>query len=273
MKHSILPNSQLKITVITVVLNDKVGLEETINSVLIQTYKNLEYIVIDGNSNDGSVAVIKKYVDKITYWVSETDTGMYEAMNKGIRKMTGDYGLFMNAGDVFAENTVITDMVNEIIKFSTKKPIPIIYGDVAMYENGVYKELQNIYPWIPHQGALVSGELLRKYLFDESLRLYGDMDLWTRMRQNGDYKCYYIPILVCNFRLGGVGSNLNNLKSQYVDRVRYYVKHGFWVRLVLKTVVFVIQSLMLKLIPNQAVYCIEKMRKAKTFFRKLFIKM
>ena len=99
-------NRRLKslISIITVVFNDKYGLEETILSVLSQTSENIEYIIIDGGSNDGTVDVIKKYEKSIDKWISEPDNGIYDAMNKGIALASGGFINFMNAGDVYASN-------------------------------------------------------------------------------------------------------------------------------------------------------------------------
>lgn len=97
----------ISITIITVVYNDKEGLERTVNSVLSQTYKSLEYIIVDGGSTDGTLDVIRKYEDKINKWISEPDHGIYDAMNKGIRMASGKWLNFMNAGDVFANDDII----------------------------------------------------------------------------------------------------------------------------------------------------------------------
>ena len=91
--------TQLKISVVTVCYNAVDCIEETMLSVLDQTYPNIEYIVIDGGSSDGTADVIRKYADRLAYWVSEPDKGIYDAMNKGIVAATGDYINFMNAGD------------------------------------------------------------------------------------------------------------------------------------------------------------------------------
>ena len=90
-----------KISVITINYNNKSGLEKTIQSVISQTYFELEYIIIDGGSSDGSIDVIKKYENKIDYWISEQDKGIYNAMNKGIAQAHGEYCNFMNSGDCF----------------------------------------------------------------------------------------------------------------------------------------------------------------------------
>ena len=105
-------NKKPLISIITVVYNDIENIEETILSVLSQTYDNIEFIVIDGASNDGTVDVIKKYDKKIDYWISEKDGGIFDAMNKGIKLSKGDYINFMNSGDFFTS----PDLVNEVAK-------------------------------------------------------------------------------------------------------------------------------------------------------------
>ena len=91
---------QVLISVVTVSYNAVSTIEQTILSVINQTYPHIEYIIIDGGSTDGTVDVIKKYADKITYWVSEPDKGIYDAMNKGLRRVRGDWCVFMNSGDI-----------------------------------------------------------------------------------------------------------------------------------------------------------------------------
>lgn len=105
----------IKISVITVVYNDVQHIEETINSVINQTYDNVEYIVIDGGSTDGTVDVIKKYEDNINYWVSEPDKGIYDAMNKGILKSTGDILNLMNCGDFYFNNDILQVVAKEFL--------------------------------------------------------------------------------------------------------------------------------------------------------------
>ncbi|ROT05017.1 glycosyltransferase, partial [Muribaculaceae bacterium Isolate-104 (HZI)] len=97
----------LKISVVTVCYNAADSIEQTMLSVLNQSYPYIEYIVIDGGSTDGTVDIIKKYADRLAYWVSEPDKGIYDAMNKGIAAATGSYINFMNSGDSFYDNRVV----------------------------------------------------------------------------------------------------------------------------------------------------------------------
>ena len=104
----------MKITIATVVLNARNNISETIQSVLGQTYKDIEYIIIDGESSDGTIDILKQYEPKITRLLIEKDTGLYDAMNKALELSTGDYLIFMNSGDTFVTPYVIEGVVNSI---------------------------------------------------------------------------------------------------------------------------------------------------------------
>jgi len=119
----------MKITVVTVCYNAADVIELTIKSVLAQTYHNLEYIIIDGKSADGTMEIVGRYADKISKIVSEPDTGVYDAMNKGIRLATGDYINFMNAGDTFSSETAVADVVKQ-----TNPDMDVIFGDSIMVD-------------------------------------------------------------------------------------------------------------------------------------------
>jgi glycosyltransferase involved in cell wall biosynthesis len=104
----------MKLSIITINRNNAVDFEKTIQSVVSQTFDDFEYIIIDGNSSDGSVDVIKKYAEKINHWISEPDSGIYNAMNKGIKKASGDYCLFLNSADCLLSPSTLTNVFNEI---------------------------------------------------------------------------------------------------------------------------------------------------------------
>lgn len=125
--------SRPKITVITVTFNAKSQLEKTILSVINQAYKNIEYIIIDGGSTDGTVEIIKKYQNSLSYWISEQDNGIYDAMNKGIDSASGDWINFMNAGDFFPSDHVISDIFSEFRDTGQD----VLFGDSISYDDTI----------------------------------------------------------------------------------------------------------------------------------------
>ena len=176
-----------KISVVTVCYNVASEIERTIKSVINQTYSNVEYIIIDGGSKDGTVDIIKKYADKVSYWVSEPDKGIYDAMNKGIIAATGDWINFMNAGDWFCGSSVLSDISHYLIN---NREFDIIYGSIyRVYENYHYEapplplEMIKIHQPMPHQGTFVKTSYHKKHLFDISYRSAGDTHFF--------YEAYY----------------------------------------------------------------------------------
>lgn len=162
----------MKITVITVCYNTVATIERTILSVLNQTHKDIEYIIIDGGSKDGTVDIIKNYASRIAFWISEKDNGLYDAMNKGILHATGDYINFMNAGDIFSSIDVI-----EKIFSGNKYDADIIYGNsIAKYEDGreTFENAEETTKWLPihpiyrHNASFVKSRVQKKYLYDIS---------------------------------------------------------------------------------------------------------
>ena len=115
----------MKLSIITINYNNRDGLQKTIDSVVSQTYKNFEWIIIDGGSTDGSKELIEQYQDHCAYWCSEPDKGIYNAMNKGIEKAIGDYSLFLNSGDRLHDDTVI----DKIVSFLGKT----VFGNYKIY--------------------------------------------------------------------------------------------------------------------------------------------
>ena len=116
-----------KISVITIVYNDVKHLEETILSVTEQTFDNIEYIIIDGGSTDGTLDVIKNHADKLSYWISEKDNGIYDAMNKGLRIASGDFVWFLNSGDQIHEKNTVEELVRQI-----DEETDVIYGETVL---------------------------------------------------------------------------------------------------------------------------------------------
>lgn len=180
--EQIASQSRPLITVITVCRNTVNEIEETIKSVINQTYNHIEYIIIDGGSTDGTIDVIKKYADKISYWVSEPDDGIYDAMNKGIEKATGEWINFLNSGDIFSSEKTL-----ESIFSNNYKSYDVIYGNSASVDgNGTrchYRAenpLSNLKkkPIYRHGCSFVRASVHKNNLFDLSLKkkLYYALD-------------------------------------------------------------------------------------------------
>ena len=201
----------LKISIITINKNNASGLEKTCLSVITQTYQNLEWIVIDGASEDNSVDIINKYTDKMTYWVSEPDTGIYNAMNKGIKIANGEYYLFLNSGDYLIHPWTIENVLNEIIKYNSAD---VYYSDVLGDNYILYSTNKNIdlkyliNNNLNHQNCLIKNNLFEKELYDEDYKIISDSYFLIKMLINYDITFCYIsnPIAYIN---GEGYSNIN----------------------------------------------------------------
>lgn len=173
------------ITIITVCYNAIATIESTILSVINQTYYNLEYIIIDGGSTDGTIDVIKKYKNHIAYILSEPDKGIYDAMNKGIQLATGDWINFMNCGDSFYNSETINQIAEEL---SINKHIDVIYGNcIINVNNNKYmvlpENLECISNHLPfcHQSTFVKASLAKTYPFDLNYKFVADYNFFYQI--------------------------------------------------------------------------------------------
>lgn len=176
-----------KISIVTVTYNCKDTVEKTIQNVLKQTYQNIEYIVIDGNSTDGTKEIIERYADRLAYWVSEPDKGIYDAMNKGIKAATGDWILFRNSGDYFFEPST----VEKVFDWYKKKndEVKIITGGERCYgSDGYFDYLYNYKGndvWekarFPHPSTFIDLEIQKKNLYPTDLRISSDFYLFQKL--------------------------------------------------------------------------------------------
>lgn len=200
------------ISVITIVYNGRNILENTIKSVLSQSYSNIEYVIIDGGSTDGTLEVINKFQGSLDYWISEKDAGIYDAMNKGIDCATGEWVIYMNAGDSFYNDGIVQKVVSEI---SINTHIDILYGDVMLdfgcnlkaFKKSDHTKLVKLdsHNTICHQAAFVRLNVLKKLKFN-NLKYSMDLDFWTRCFQcKLEFK--HVNLVVCNYEVGGVSSN------------------------------------------------------------------
>lgn len=207
-------------TVITINYNNCKGLHQTIESVVGQTYSDFEYIVIDGGSNDGSVDLIKEYEENIFYWCSEKDRGIYHAMNKGVVQAHGDYCIFMNSGDCFFADNVLEQVAGNVTNED------IIVGKVSIDEydhiisppplNGL--TLYHLYSGaIPHQGAFIRTDLLRKYPYDENLKISSDWKFFVQTLILDNCSIRYLDIFVSRYDMNGVSSSNPELMRKEKD--------------------------------------------------------
>lgn len=186
------------ISIITVCYNSISSIEKTILSVIKQNYNNIEYVVVDGGSSDGTLDIIQKYKDNITYFISEPDNGIYDAMNKGIKVSSGDYVIFMNSGDQFNNSNVLSS-VSGILNCLT---YDIVYGDVVYHytfgERVVpAKAVSYIKRGMPcsHQSVFVKSSIYKKRSFNLVYKLAADYEFlhWSYCSGKSFYK---MPISV-----------------------------------------------------------------------------
>lgn len=190
------------VSVVTVVYNGKAFIEDTIKSVLSQSYPHVEYIIIDGGSTDGTVEIISKYSDRIDYWISEPDKGVYDAMNKGIDRANGKWINFMNAGDLFYSNISIEQMLSS---YHDLDRFAIIYGDaefrlknIAYISRAGEESSTDKFMPFSHQASFIRNDIAKKYKFDLTYKIAADTALSLKLLKDG-YLFKYIPVIVCSY--------------------------------------------------------------------------
>lgn len=208
-----------KISIITVVFNNVNQIDLTINSVINQTYKNIEYIIIDGGSDDGTIEKISKYESGIDKFISEKDFGIYDAMNKGISISSGDYILFLNSGDKLNDNDTISQIEKYVINNNC---VDILYGDVivnSLENNFSYlrnsKKVSHIKIDMPanHQSCLINRQFHLKNIFDLKYKLASDYNFMLKSYLNGAF-ILRIPLIFSIVIDGGV-SDVNRKNVFY----------------------------------------------------------
>lgn len=216
----------MKYSIITVNYNNCEGLRHTIESVINQTFKSYEYIIIDGGSTDGSINVIKEYQQYISYWISEKDKGVYHAMNKGIHAATGEYINFMNSGDSFFDNNILSTVAHEI------NDEDIIVGKDYHFNPVKQKGFSSILPTrvsmvtffmetLPHQGAFIKRRLFDKSPYDENLSICADWAFYVNKIIVESCRLKLIPINVSFREQGGI----SNIQTKKIKEERNSILH------------------------------------------------
>ena len=230
-----------KFSIITICLNERNNIEKTIKSVINQNYKDFEYLIIDGGSIDGTAEIISKYSDKLSYFVSEKDQGIYSAMNKGIRHSNGEYLLFLNGGDYLAEINVLSKFIDE--DFSED----IIYGNLFLDDKVEKKIFKNIKiddeylfnNYISHPSTFIKKDLFNKYgLYNEGYKIAGDYEFFLKVILKYKATCRYFNEGVSVYNTNGISSQSKYSKLQIAERRKaqfsYFNKSFLFKKMLLK---------------------------------------
>lgn len=243
-----------KITVVTVCYNAVRDIEQTIQSVLNQTYPNIEYIIIDGVSTDGTIEVIKEYADRLAYFVSEPDNGIYDAMNKGIKHSTGEWINFLNAGDCFANNNIITKIFAN--GFDYNNEYGFIYGYAYVKTSIATKLSTRIQPFweseqyihgkgFCHQSCFIKTKLAKDFPYELRYKVNADYKMLYDIIKAG-YKPYFCDIPIAVYEVENGFSKKNQVISfkECADilgrnnTIRYYfLLHMFKVSVIIHSIV------------------------------------
>jgi len=217
-------------SVITVVRNAEFEIERTLQSIIGQDHESVEFIVIDGASTDGTTEIIRRYLDRIDFFISEPDQGLYNAMNKGLSLAHGKFAIFMNAGDVFAS----LDVLSKVFSIVKGKDIVFMYGDyIRVSDRGATqvipsRSIKKIWygMFASHQSMFYQIGFLRHegLRYDESYKIAADYKLTTEViKRAGKSRVEKMPLCISRFELGGVSTLNMDLGLSEADRVRLEV--------------------------------------------------
>jgi glycosyltransferase involved in cell wall biosynthesis len=226
----------MKVSIITVALNAADTIEATMNSVLDQDYKDVEYIVIDGGSTDGTLDIINSYRDKIAKVISEPDNGIYEAMNKGIKSSTGDIIATLNSDDVYTDQTI----VGKVVEFMQSNSLDAVYGDLVyidqnnagrvtrFWKAGKYKKGAFSYGWVlPHPTFFCRKIIFERFgYFNDKLQVAADFELMLRFVEKHQIKIGYLPKVIVKMRKGGKANVLRGIIRGNLEIIRSFRRNS-----------------------------------------------
>ena len=236
----------LKISLITVSYNSAVTIRDTIESVLSQSYPNIEYIIVDGNSQDSTVNIMKEYETRFKgrlKWISESDNGLYDAMNKGIKMATGEVVGIINSDDLLCDRLAIDKVMGVFEKYSF---LDSVYADlfyvsqndtskiVRRWKTGKQKRFK--YGWHPaHPTLYIKKDVYNKYgLFNLDFKLAADFEIMLRFFDKYLISCYYLNEAFVKMRLGGAtNKNLKNIFNQNIECLKAFKINGLKVNTLL----------------------------------------
>lgn len=227
----------MKISIITVVCNNIATIKDAIESVLSQDYPNIEYIIVDGGSTDGTLEVIKSYGSRITKFISEPDKGIYDAMNKGLRLATGEIAGILNSDDFYADSSVVSSVMATFQQQKTDS----VYGDLVYvkpqntqqvlryWRSGSYRRNKFLFGWMPpHPAFFVKRELYDKFgYFNLDFTSAADYELMLRFLYKHQISATYLPKLLVKMRAGGKSNKSvqNRVKANKEDKEAWIVNN------------------------------------------------
>lgn len=239
--------NNIKLTIVTVSYNAVNTIEQTISSVINQSYPNIEYVIIDGGSTDGTVDIIKKYKDKIAYWISEPDGGIYDAMNKGIKVATGEYVYFLGADDTLIDISIIQAVVCDM----SDNPSDIYsYGVYCVNNKLMQKYVGNshakkhldVVDMVPHQGLFVKRSIAVKLPYDVNYKITADYKFFLQCYRNKEISIRYEDYPVAFYAMDGISSN--SVRELRNERIKIFKELGLvysdecatGIKLIIKTI-------------------------------------
>ena len=237
-------NSSLKISIITVSFNSAETIKETIESILIQDYNNIEYIIIDGGSSDETIDIVKSYSEKISYFISEKDNGIYDAMNKGIKAATGDIVGILNSDDFYPNSFVLSNVAKSFKKYNCDA----VYGDLVYvkekdttqikryWQAGNYNTSKIKNGWmLPHPTFFVKKVMYDRHgLYNSDLKRAADYEMILKLLYKENISVHYIPMILVKMRMGGASN------STFLNRIRANKEDGLaWTKNQLNKPMFV----------------------------------
>jgi len=228
----------VKISIITIVYNNAAYIESCIQSVLQQTYSDIEHIVIDGGSTDGTQKLIEPFIPQLGYYKSEKDKGLYNALNKGIQVATGDVIGILHSDDLFYQSTTI----EKVVQGFQQSNADLLYAHGLYVERDAIDHIKRVYPgkpyqkkylkygWIPlHTTIYVKKEVFKNYgLYDESYRIASDYEISLRWFFNDSIKKYFLDDFIVKMRLGGKSTTLKLQKKKSAEDLHIIEKYRLW---------------------------------------------
>ncbi|MEL4869147.1 glycosyltransferase family 2 protein [Pantoea agglomerans] len=225
----------MKVSIITATYNSEKILADTLNSVESQTYQNIEYIIVDGASTDGTLELINRLSSRVTKIVSEKDKGIYDALNKGVKMATGDVIGFIHSDDILANPDIVEKIVNEF-HFSNAD---LVYGDLVFidrentskikryWRSGEFRKSKISFGWAPpHPSFYMKKKLYQDNgLFDLNFKIAADYDQMIRMLQRDNIKVSYLNEIFVKMRLGGESTKIENAISSTQEIISIMKKH------------------------------------------------